>query len=111
MRRLYVGWREATDEQRRRIEQDPWLYLKVLGQAGAEQPPDEDERSRARRELLEALDAVVGVCRRAAKRLGIGVEGMEQPGYRAKLHRAMSQARLAFEQLDERMQECIDAGP
>lgn len=111
MRQLYVGWREANGQQQRWIEQNPWVYLKAIEQIDDKQGQDaEDAQSRGRRELLGDLDAVVGVCRRAWRRLGSRLEGVEHSGYLGKLGRARTQARLAFEQLDERMEEVIGAG-
>ena len=108
MRDLYVGWRGADEQERQRIEQDPLLYLKAV--AAVEQVEPEDEQDKKRREMLRDLDALVGACRRAGRRMQDGFEGLAHPGYRGKLSRGWRQARLAFEGLSERMEEAIDAG-
>jgi len=108
VRDLYVGWRVADEEERLRIEQEPLLYLKAVAEVGLARP--EDEQDKKRREMLLDLDALVGICRRAGRRMQAGVEGVAHPGYRGKLSRGWRQARLAFEELGERMEEAIDAG-
>lgn len=106
--RLYLAWRRADPEGRARIVADPKLFLKVDAEvaAPAESPPDETAA------LIDDLEAVSGMCRRARKRLRTGVldriSGPERDGVAS----AWRETREAVGSLLTRMQaEVFDARP
>lgn len=66
---LYQGWRAGDPEQRERLVDHPWLYLRAKDEtAGAEPPPEPTESAR-----LEALiETLVSLARQAGRALRRG---------------------------------------
>lgn len=68
LERLYIAWRRANPEGRTRIVADPKLFLRVDDEiVSADVPLDEAAA------LVDDLEGVSGMCRRARKRLRSGV--------------------------------------
>ncbi len=98
--RLYIHWRRGDAEVRARIESDPRLFLRV----DAATEPDEKSDTQ---QLVDALNAISGLCMRARRRL---VDGAVQASH-ARVRRAFREAQRSFTTLTELMTEEPDARP
>lgn len=90
--RLYAAWKAANDEVRRRIAEQPLLYLKAEDAMTAGKV-DEDLTA------LRDLEAVAGMCGRARKGLREGAFVRLPEHRRPQLAGAWREARLAFDAL------------
>lgn len=105
---LYVGWREGDAEQRRRLIEDPHLYLKAVEVVPAATPPSGPNGPSL---LLVELERMAGCCRRARARLREHVLEQASPRRRQAILRAWREASLSFTALAEIMTtEDVDAG-
>lgn len=103
--RLYLAWRRADPEQRALIVADPRLFLKVDAEVATD-PIAPDEIS----VLVDDLEAVAGLCRRARKRLRNGVLDRATLSERATVGSAWRETREALGTLTSRMEtEELDA--
>lgn len=103
---LYVGWRLADEQERKRIVENPLLYLKAAEEVIRPAPDPDEERRRA---LLRDFDALAGICNRTKKRFSESAPDLEHPAYKKKVDRSWRQSRLAFESLGEFIEEGIHA--
>ncbi len=107
VKQLYVAWRMGDAAQRRRLLEDPLLFLKALESVAAPEPLAEPEE----RALVDDLEAVAGVCRRARRRvrsLSRRPEGLVLwEGFR----QAWQEAQVSFESLTRLVKEASRAGP
>lgn len=106
VKQLYVAWRMGDAAQRRRLLEDPLLFLKALESALDPEPLAEPEE----RALVDDLEAVAGVCRRARRRvrgLSRRPEGLVLwEGFR----QAWQEAQVSFESLTRLVKEASRAG-
>ena len=107
VKQLYVAWRMGDAAQRCRLLEDPLLYLKALESVEEPEPLAEP----AERALVDDLEAVAGVCRRARRRvrsLSRRPEGLVLwEGFR----QAWQEARVSFQSLTRLVKEASRAGP
>ncbi|MBA2322332.1 MAG: ParB N-terminal domain-containing protein [Deltaproteobacteria bacterium] len=96
--RLYLAWRRGDPEQRARIISNPRLFLKV--EAELEVPPVAPDETSA---LVDDLEGVAGLCRRARKRLRTGVLERASASERAPVAAAWRETREALRTLAARM--------
>lgn len=104
---LYVAWRLADEVERQRIVDNPLLYLKVAEEVSR---PAEDPEEAKRDALLRDMDVLCGVCHRARRRVRDAEGELDHPTYRRRLKQGWRESRLAFERLEERMEEGLRAG-
>lgn len=90
--RLYGAWKAANDDVRRKIADQPMLYLKAEDAVNAAEV-DEDLTA------LRDVEAVAGVCGRARKGLREGAFVRLPEHRRPQLAGAWNEARLAFDAL------------
>ncbi len=107
VRDLYVAWKLADDEERRRIVDNPLLYLKAAEEVSR---PAADPEEAKREALLRDMDVLCGVCHRARRRVREAEGDLNHPTYRRRLKQGWRESRLAFERLDELMEEGLRAG-
>jgi len=107
VRDLYVAWKLADDGERRRIVDNPLLYLKASEEVSR---PAEDPEEAKRDALLRDMDVLCGVCHRARRRVREAEGKLDHPTYRRRLKQGWRESRLAFERLDELMEEGLRAG-
>jgi len=107
VRDLYVAWRLADNEERRRIVDNPLLYLKAAEEVSR---PAEDPEEAKREALVRDMDVLCGVCHRARRRVREAGGDLDHPTYRRRLKQGWRESRLAFERLEERMEEGLRAG-
>jgi ParB-like chromosome segregation protein Spo0J len=98
--RLYLHWRLGDAEQRKRIETQPRLFLRV---EAATQPDAKSDTQR----LIGELNAMSGLCHRARRRI---TEGKVDLGHRG-LRRAFREAQRGFQTVTEHMTEESHARP
>jgi len=103
---LYVAWRLADEQERRRIVQRPLLYLKAAEEISRPDPDPDEERRRA---LLRDLEALSGICQRTKKRLRQSRGDLERPAYQKRVNKYWRQSCLAFETLGDLMEERFHA--
>lgn len=104
---LYVAWRLADEVERRRIVENPLLYLKAVEEASR---PAEDPEDAKQDALLRDMDVLCGVCHRARRRVKESGGDLSHPTYRRRLKQGWRESRLAFERLEEHMEEGLRAG-
>jgi len=102
---LYVTWRGANAEQRRRLVSEPLLFLKVAGAAGQQEPHDARARGA---DIVNDVEAIGAICRRACHRLRQGTQGQRMATRR--FERVWQETCLAFEALSETVKEHEDVG-
>jgi hypothetical protein len=101
---LYAAWREGLPAIRERVLTAPLLFLKARQAVGAV-PADEG------RAVLDDLDMLAAVARRARRRLRHGVFQRLLPPERQEVHRLGAAAREEMARLAERLrEEETDAG-
>lgn len=107
VRDLYVAWRLADEEERRRIVEHPLLYLKAAEEVSRSATDPEEAKRDA---LLRDMDVLCGVCHRARRRVKESKDDLNHPTYHRRLRRGWGESRLAFERLEELMEEGLRAG-
>jgi ParB/RepB/Spo0J family partition protein len=102
--RLCMAWRSANAAERRRIVQQPLLYLRAEEAVAAPvaDPPSPE------RLLRNDLDALGAIARRASRRLDDDTLAGRLP---MVLDNVWRQTRLAFDELQQRMEGRLNAGP
>lgn len=106
VKQLYVAWRMGDAAQRRRLLEDPLLYLKALESVQAPEPLAEPEE----RALVDDLEAVAGVCRRARRRVRSLSRRPEGLVLWESFRRSWQEARVSFESLTRLVKEASRAG-
>ncbi len=102
---LYAAWREGLPAIRERVLAAPLLFLKARQVVGG--IPDDDGRA-----LMDDLDMLAAVARRARRRLRHGVFRRLLPPEREEVHRLSAAAGDEMERLAQRLrEEEDDAGP
>jgi ParB family chromosome partitioning protein len=104
--RLLMAWRSADEAERKRIALQPLLYLRAEDAAAA--APAAEEPS-PERQLRSDLEAVGAICRRASRRLDDDRALADR--LPMVLDRVFLQTRLAFDELEQRMEGRLNAGP
>jgi ParB family chromosome partitioning protein len=106
--RLYVGWRAGDRKQRQRIIEQPFLYLKAEQETRRPDAPV-DKGPEALRGDIEALGAI---SRRACKRVVKvkDVTGLGAAIVIKDLHSVWAQTKLAFAELQNKLEERFDVG-
>jgi ParB/RepB/Spo0J family partition protein len=105
MGRLMLAWRSADEAERERIALQPLLYLRAEDAAAA---PAAEEPS-PERQLRNDLEALGAICRRASRRLD---DDRALAGrLPLVLDRVWRQTQLAFDELLQRMEARLNAGP
>jgi ParB/RepB/Spo0J family partition protein len=104
LERIYVAWRRADADGRRRIVADPHLFLKVDAELGTEPDLPVDEAAA----LIDDLEGIAGLCRRARKRIRGGVLDRATDGERAALAPAWRETRESVVSLITRMEGSDD---
>jgi len=102
--RLVLAWRSANAAERRRIVQQPLLYLRAEEAAAA---PTTDPPS-PERQLRNDLEAMGAIARRASRRLDDDKLAGRLP---LVLDNVWRQTQLAFDELQQRMEGRLNAGP
>lgn len=105
MERLYVAWRKGDASQRRKIVEQPKLFLKATDPG--------EPMSEAAKRLLDDLRMLAAVSLRAVRRVDDGADRDAAEVERDKIERAFGHARRGFESLGAAMRprETTDAGP
>jgi ParB family transcriptional regulator, chromosome partitioning protein len=102
---LYAAWREGLPAVRERVLAAPLLFLKARQVVGG--VPDDDGRA-----LMDDLDMLAAVARRARRRLRHGVFRRLLPPERQEVNRLNAAAGDEMQRLAERLhEEEQDAGP
>lgn len=103
LERLYLGWRRAESEQaRERLLDHPWLFLKAEAALAPEPAvPAEDPAA----PLIDDLDGVTGLARRARRRVRAGLLDELDASRRDLVGRAAKEARLVFDSLLDLLSE------
>lgn len=105
---LYTAWREGTAKTRERVLGAPLICLKALKQAQTATPSEPGSGRR----LLEDLDLLGAIARRAHKQLRAGAAQRLLPGEDEEVWRCFAQSRLEVEHLAQRLyKEVRDVGP
>jgi len=65
---LYQGWRAGDAEQRERLVDHPWLYLKAKDETAAAEPPPEPTEGARLEALIETLVSIARQAGRALRR-------------------------------------------
>lgn len=108
MTRLYTAWKEADDEVRGRLCEQPRLFLKTL-EAEAKAEPEDDEAAAT----LKDLSVLAAVCLRLCRRAREGGEPVTTRGRKARAI-AWQRAKGCFaalkEHFDPSEEETSDAG-
>lgn len=103
--RLVVAWRSAEPAERQRIVEQPLLYLRAEeATASPEVGPPSPER-----QLRSDLDALGAIARRA--RLQLDDDAKLAKRLPMVLGNVWRQTRLALDELEQRMEERLNAGP
>jgi len=89
---LYSAWKAANDDVRKRIVEQPLLYLKVDEALKHKDPADDADLTAVR-----DVEAIAGVCGRARKGLREGAYVRLREEHRAQFVSAWQEARLAFD--------------
>jgi len=102
MERLYLGWKGAGEAEREQIVQHPRLFLKAE-QAARKEPavPEGDPAA----PLLNDIEGVSGLARRARRRVRNGVLDELDPTRRQLVSRTAEEARLVFDSLVDLLTE------
>ena len=95
---LYAAWREGRPAIRERVLTAPLLFLKARQAVGA--VPDDEGRA-----LMDDLDMLAAVARRARRRLRQGVFRRLLPPERQEVHRLGAAAQEELARLAERLGE------
>jgi len=103
--RLVMAWRSADAAERKRIIEQPLLYLRVEQAAAA---PSAEPVS-PQRLLRDDLDAIRAISRRASQHLDS--EAKLQGRLPLVLDNVWRQTQLAFAELQQRMEGRLNAGP
>ncbi len=102
---LYAAWRDSLPAIRERVLTAPFLFLKARHAVGA--VPDDEGRL-----LMDELDLLAAVARRARRRLRQGVFRRLLAPERQEVNRLCRSANEEMERLAERLrEEETDAGP
>lgn len=105
---LYTAWRDGTTRSRERLLAAPLVFLKAIKEAQAGRPSDPGPGQK----LLNDLDLMGAVARRAHKQLREGAGRRLLPGEGEEIVRCFEQSRLEVHRLGERLhKEVSDAGP
>jgi hypothetical protein len=99
---LYAAWREGRPAVRERVLTAPLLFLKARHAVGA--VPEDEGRA-----LMDDLDLLAAVARRAHRRLRQGVFRCLLPPEHLEVHRLGAAAREAMAGLADRLREEEDA--
>ena len=109
--RLYVAWRRGEAEVRRRVIEQPLLFLRAQDAAKRPRVPPRDPA----RPLIDDLDGIAKLVKRAHRRLREGLLDELDLTRRALIARAAVDARTAFDtltkQVDERCSTSTPAPP
>lgn len=106
MRDLYVAYMEAGSDTRRRIVENPALFLR------ASEPDPPDVEKSAGKVLFEDLGQLGGVARRLHRRLREGLARRVRPYEREDMSRCANQAETdATDALKRLRKDLEDAGP
>ncbi len=104
---LYTAWRDGTTKTRERLLAAPLVFLKAIKEAQAGPPSDPGPGQK----LLNDLDLLGAVARRAHKQLREGAGRRLLPGEAEEIVRCFAQSRLEVHRLGERLnKEVSDAG-
>jgi hypothetical protein len=102
---LYAAWRAGDDATRKRVVENPLLFLKVEDAVAA--PPPDDENLA----LLGEIEAITGTCGRARRHLREGALHRLPRSHRPQLVGAWKEARLVFDAVAGLLtEEGLDAG-
>lgn len=105
---LYTAWRDGTTKTRERLLAAPLVFLKAIKEAQAGRPSDPGPGQK----LLNDLDLMGAVARRAHKQLREGAGRRLLPGEGEEIIRCFEQSRLEVHRLGDRLKkEVTDAGP
>ena len=106
--RLYRGWRRADDPERERIVDHPWLFLKAAEAAEHTPAVPEDDPAAP---LLDDLEGVSGLSRRARRRIREGILDQLDGSRRGLVSLTAVEARRSFDSLFQLLKECDHARP
>jgi ParB/RepB/Spo0J family partition protein len=98
--RLYMGYKLTDEVGRARIVQQPRLFLRAEQAAREEPKLDEGDPAKP---LVDDLDAITGLSRRARRRLQEGLLDELDQSRRQLVDSASQEARLAF----KRLRDCL----
>jgi ParB/RepB/Spo0J family partition protein len=115
METLYLGWKRGDGEQRRRLIESPWLYLKAAEETDPPEPvPEAGEADR----LEEILGGLVSLGRQACWRLRRGVLQRMSVRQRTSLRAGwkevelvMASVSLLMEDEEDRKQDARSGNP
>ena len=100
--RLYLAWKRADTKERRRIAENPLLFLKAL---------DEIDRAQASQDtIVKELGSLRVFCRRLCRQVGQGSLEVETAPELSRLKKGWIQTREAFHALTDLMEENFHAG-
>lgn len=100
--RLYLGYKRADDLGRARIAERPRLFLQAEEATRSEATLDDGDPAKP---LVEDLDAITGLARRARRRLQDGLLDELDSARLTQVAHAGQEARLAFARVVERLGE------
>jgi len=106
--RLYVGWRSGDAEQQQRIVEHPHLYLDA---DAASQPEPAVPPGDPAEPMVNDLESIAAICRRARRRVREGDLAPILDASRRAVSRSFEEARLAFDSLAVLVEGFRDAGP
>lgn len=106
--RLYIGYKRAEPEGRERIVAKPWLFLKASAAAQAEPVAHQDDPAAP---LLDDLQAICGIGRRAHRRIVDGLLAELDEPRRINVSRQAVISRLVSERLFELLKDEEEASP
>jgi ParB/RepB/Spo0J family partition protein len=105
---LYTAWRDGTSKTRERLLAAPLVFLRAIKDAQAGRPSEPGPGQK----LLNDLDVIGAVARRAHKQLREGAVRRLLPGESEEIVRCFEQSRLEVRRLGERLhKEVSDVGP
>jgi ParB family chromosome partitioning protein len=102
---LYQGWRASDAEQRERLVEHPWLYLKARDETRAEEPvPEPPEGAR----LERVMEMLVSLARQAGRSIRGGALHRAHPPQRRAIAASRQQLALILAEIERLIAEETD---
>jgi len=104
---LYLGYKQGDEEQRQRLIDHPWLYLKAREEAQRAEKIESSEGAR----LIRDLESLAGLARRIRRQLRDGVYARSSARQRPAIGSLWREVKTVFTSLVHQMEEeTLDAG-
>lgn len=101
METLYQGWRAGEAEQRARVLDHPWLFLKAKEETAVEPAPEPGEGAR----LEKLIESLVGMACQARRWIRRGAWHQASTRQRRNIRARWRELDLVFSELDELTEE------